>query len=84
MYLDILNDNMVSFTNTYAIEMLDHLFLTYGSITAVDLEHTFKNLRKAWDPHQPMQRIFKQSQYCIDYAEAVGDIIGPACTIPGR
>jgi hypothetical protein len=54
MYLDILNDNMVGFTNTYAREMLDHLFLTYESIIAVDLEHTFENLRKAWDPQQPM------------------------------
>jgi hypothetical protein len=33
MYLNILNDDMVG-----SIEMLDHLCLTYESITAVDLE----------------------------------------------
>jgi hypothetical protein len=42
MYLDILNDEMVGFTNIISREMLEHLFLTYGSITAVDLEHNFE------------------------------------------
>jgi hypothetical protein len=37
MYLDILNDTMVGFANITAREMFDHLFLTYGNITAVDL-----------------------------------------------
>jgi DNA-binding transcriptional regulator WhiA len=33
MYLEILNNDMVGFTNTTARDMLDHLFLSYGSIT---------------------------------------------------
>jgi hypothetical protein len=37
MYLDGLNENMVGFSNIYARDMLDHLFGTYGNITAVDL-----------------------------------------------
>jgi hypothetical protein len=39
MYLEILNNDMVGFANTNARDMLDHLFLSYGSITDVDLEH---------------------------------------------
>jgi hypothetical protein len=38
LYLDILNDDMVGFANITAREMLDHLFLIYGNITAVDLD----------------------------------------------
>jgi hypothetical protein len=38
MYLDVLNDDMVGFSNISAQAMLDHLFTTYGKITAVDLE----------------------------------------------
>jgi hypothetical protein len=38
MYLDILNDDMVGFSNITAREMIDHFFLTYGNITTVDLE----------------------------------------------
>jgi hypothetical protein len=50
MYLEILNDDMVGFSNTSTRDMLDHLFLTYGIITVVDLEHNFENMHKAWDP----------------------------------
>jgi hypothetical protein len=42
MYLDILNDNMVGYANISARGMLDHLFETYGNITAVDLEINFE------------------------------------------
>jgi hypothetical protein len=38
MYLDILNDDMVGFANMTVRKMLDHLFLAYGNITAVDLK----------------------------------------------
>jgi hypothetical protein len=38
MYLDVLNDDMVGFANISARAKLDHLFTTYGNITAVDLE----------------------------------------------
>jgi hypothetical protein len=50
MYLDVLNDNMVGFANISARDMLDHLFSTYGNITAVDLEINFEHIRRAWDP----------------------------------
>jgi hypothetical protein len=78
MYLDILNDDMVRFANIYARDMLDHMFLTYGSITAVDLEHNFENMRKAWDPQQPAETLFKQIQDCADYADPGGETIGHA------
>jgi hypothetical protein len=29
-------------------------------------------MRKAWDPQQPVETLFKQIQYCVDYAEAGG------------
>jgi hypothetical protein len=44
MYLEILNNEMVGFANTTAIYMLEHFFLSYGSITAVYLEHNFENM----------------------------------------
>jgi hypothetical protein len=54
MYLDILNDNMAGYINISARGILDHLFDTYGNITAVDLEINFENMRRAWDPQQPV------------------------------
>jgi hypothetical protein len=52
MCLEILNDNMVVYANISARDMLDHLFETYGNITAVDLEINFEHMRRAWDPQQ--------------------------------
>jgi hypothetical protein len=54
MFLDILNNNMVGYANISAREMLDHLFETYGNITAVDLEINFEHMCRAWDPQQPV------------------------------
>jgi hypothetical protein len=75
MYLDILNDNMVGYANISERGMLDHLFETYGNITAVDLEINFENMRRAWDPQQPVETLFKQIQDCADYSEAGGVLI---------
>jgi hypothetical protein len=72
MYLDILNDNMVGYANISAREVLDHLFETYGNITAVDLEINFEHMRRAWEPQEPVETLFKQIQDCADYSEAGG------------
>jgi hypothetical protein len=76
IYLDILNDNMVGYANISARGMLDHLFETYGNITAVDLEINFEHMRRAWDPQQPVETPFKQIQDCANYSEASGVLIG--------
>jgi hypothetical protein len=75
MYLDILNDNMVGYASISARDMLDHLFETYGNITTVDLEINFEHMRRAWDPQQPVETLFKQIQDCADYSEAGGVLI---------
>jgi hypothetical protein len=78
MYIEILNDELVGFANTTSRDMLDHLFLSYVSITAVDIERNFENMQKAWDPQQPVDTLFKQIQDCVDFAEAGGVAIGAA------
>jgi hypothetical protein len=76
MYLEVLNDDMVGFANISAWDMLDHLFTTYGNITAVDLENNLEHMRRAWDPQQPIESLFNQIQDCADYSEAGGVLIG--------
>jgi hypothetical protein len=76
MYLDVLNDNMVGLANISARDMLYHLFSTYGNITAVDLEINFEHMRRAWDPQQSVEALFKQIQDCADYSESGGVLIG--------
>jgi hypothetical protein len=74
MYFYVSNDNMVGFANIYARHMLDHLFGTYGNITAVDLEINFEHMCRAWDPQQPVESLLKQIQDCAYYSEA-GDVV---------
>jgi hypothetical protein len=76
IYLDILNDNMVGYANISTKDMLDHLFETYGNITAIDLEINFEHMRRAWDPQQPVESLFKQIQDCADYSQAGCVLIG--------
>jgi hypothetical protein len=78
MYLEILSDNMVGYANISARDMLDHLFETYGNITAVNLEINFEHMRRAWDPQQPVETLFNQIQDSADYSEAGGVPIGPS------
>jgi hypothetical protein len=75
---EILNDNIVDYDNISARDMLDHLFETYGNITAVDLEINFEYMRRAWDPNQSVETLFKQIQDCADYLESGGVPIGPS------
>jgi hypothetical protein len=76
MYLDILNDNMAAYAKISARDMLDHLFETYGNITAVDLDINFELMRRAWDPQHQVECFFRQIQDCADYYEAGGGLIG--------
>jgi hypothetical protein len=63
MYLDILNDNMVGYANISAREMLDHLFETYGNITAVDLEINLNTCAELGIPNS--QRRLSSSRFKI-------------------
>jgi hypothetical protein len=78
MYIEILNDDLVGFSNTNSRDMLDNLFISYGSITSVDIEQNFENMRKAWDPQHPVETLFNKIQDCVDFAVAGGVTIGAA------
>jgi hypothetical protein len=84
MYLDILNENMVGYANISARDMLDHLFETYGNITAVDLEINFEHMRRAGDPQQGDESLSKKIQDCVDYSESGGVLISHPQQINAR
>jgi hypothetical protein len=50
---------MFGFANITAMVMLDHIFITYGNITAVDLENNSEHMRHTWDIQQPVESLFK-------------------------
>jgi hypothetical protein len=66
MYFEILNNMMVGYSKFSARDILDHLF------------QNFEHMRRAWDPQQQVETLFKLSQDCADYSEAGGFPIGPS------
>jgi hypothetical protein len=66
---------MVGFANISARYMIDHLFTTYGNITMVDLENNFEHIRRAWDPQQTAESLFRQIQDCADNSEAGASLL---------
>ena len=75
MYLEIFSNDMVGFANITAQGILGSLFISYGSITVVDLENNFYNMHKAWDNQQPVETFSDQIHDCVDFAEAVGVVV---------
>jgi hypothetical protein len=67
---------MVGYANISARDMFYHLIEIYSNITAVDPEINFEHMCRAWDPQQPAESLFKQIQYCADYSESGGVLIG--------
>jgi hypothetical protein len=55
---------------TNGSQIHDGLFTESSS--ALDLEVNFEHMRRAWDPQQPVETLFKQIQDCADYSEAGG------------
>jgi hypothetical protein len=64
MYLEILSENMVGYTNISARDMLDHLFKTYGNITAVNLEINFEHMRSLGSPTASGDSLQADSRLC--------------------
>jgi hypothetical protein len=44
--------------------------------SAVNLEMNFEHMRRAWDPQQPVESLFKPIKDSADYSEAGGVLIG--------
>jgi hypothetical protein len=72
MYIEILNDDLVGFASTTSRDFIDHLFLSYGSITAVDIDQNFENTIKAWDPQQPVETLFNKSKTVLTSQRLAG------------
>ena len=53
-------------TNT----MLQHLYDSYGVITAVDIEDNDTKMRADYDPSQPIEVLFHQIETAVEFSEA--------------
>ena len=63
---------MVSFSDITARGILDHIFLSCGIITVVDLKSNTENICKAWYPQQPAGPLFNKIHDCVYFSVSGG------------
>ena len=70
MFLTAVCDPHVGFANTSTLDLLTHLYRTYGHITDVDLHKNQELLNEPFDANLPIESFFKRVEECVDFAAA--------------
>jgi hypothetical protein len=78
MYVHTLRHRLTGFAAISTRQLLDHLYLKYGRISAQDLEVNDKRLKAPYDVNQPIETLFDQISQAIDLADAAGAPYTPA------
>lgn len=69
-YLRAKENRITGFANVTTLDLLTHLFFTYGRITPSDLEENDKKFKKQWDTNQPFEALIDQVEDAVDFAAA--------------
>ena len=74
-------DDTIGWGNTTCLQLLDHLWETYGTITAVELEANLVAMKAPWSTESPIQTVFTQLKDAIAFSSAGQDPISTATAI---
>jgi hypothetical protein len=69
-YIRGLRDRHTSYNNVSAMQILTHLYTTFGVITPIDIENNDAKMRAPFDPTQPIELLFDQIGTAIKFAGA--------------
>jgi hypothetical protein len=61
-YLSDLKDPITKFCRCTPLELLDHLWTTFGTITSKDLTDNWSSMNAQWNPPTPIADLFQQLQ----------------------
>jgi hypothetical protein len=70
MYLKALHNRITGFATTTTLEMLTHLYTSYGHLSPADLQGNDTRLRNPYDPNQPIEALFDQIEDAVSLAAA--------------
>ena len=70
IYTRSLRNRHTGYANVTAINIVEHLYTTYGRITSMDLEQNDIRMKAPYDPTQPIENLFNQLEEGQEYAEA--------------
>ena len=60
IYIEILEEDYVGYKNRTIYDLFNHLFTNYGTISNKELENNERKLKEEWDPHTPIEHLFKK------------------------
>ena len=74
-YREALADMDLGYSEVTAMDLLDHIVDTYGTITTIDLEANLQQIATPWDPDTPIASVFVTGNRCRQFAKEGGDPI---------
>ena len=60
LFLSLMIDQLIGFVPVTALEMLQHIFRSYGAIDKIDLEENAIKMMGLYDPSEPLFRLIDQ------------------------
>ena len=70
IFINALCDRHVGYANVSTLNLLTHLYNTYGKITEVDLNRNQELMSEAFDPNLPIESFFRRIEECVEFAAA--------------
>jgi hypothetical protein len=80
-YIQVLEDPDISFANTPVLDILTHLWETYGKITHADLEENVERMKAPWNPDDGVEVLIAQLKLGREYAAAGNDPISETTAV---
>ena len=68
IYISELEDASIGYANVTPAAVLAHIMAEYGVITPKDLAANLENIKRAWDPKEPIQEVFTKGTKCRQFA----------------
>ena len=72
-YIDALSHDTLGFANVTCLDLLTHLWSTYGTITQAELDENEVRMKTPWSPPTPVETLFTQLTKARAFATAGGD-----------
>lgn len=64
-----LMDLELGYSQVSSLDILNHVYLTYGTVTADDLSKNMENLSRQWDPAQQLEDLWAQISKCQTFSK---------------
>ena len=70
MYFKALHNRITIFANVTTLQLIHHLYTTYGCIMPGNLTENYKRIRAPYNPSLPTKNLFDQIEDAVDLAAA--------------